>query len=204
MKSVTGASTSTSAGVSAALGDDRYLDHLGPPGEELAIGDAAVAELGRARGAEGDVVGADLGRGHALVPRGPGVGADDAVGAERLAHGADLPGAVGEVDAVEAEPLDQAEVVGDDEGHVAGVADRAEEVAGPRDLVLGRAGEREAHAGDVEAVEERRETLGHLGRRRRGARSGRAAPCRRRPRLAPQDRASGVDGVVAELPPRCG
>ncbi len=85
-----------------------------------------------------DVVGADLARGHAVVARGVGVGADDGVGAERLADGADLAGAVAEMHAVEAEAGDQAEVVGDHQRHVAGVRHRAERVGGARDLVLGR------------------------------------------------------------------
>ena len=50
-----------------------------------------------------------------------GVGADDRVGAERLADRADLAGAVAEVHAVEAEAGDEAEVVGHHERHVAGV-----------------------------------------------------------------------------------
>ena len=46
-KSATGASAPTSSGVSAALGDAGHLDHLRPPGEELELGDAAVAEPAR-------------------------------------------------------------------------------------------------------------------------------------------------------------
>ena len=63
---------------------------------------------GGADRAEADVVGADLGGGQAVVARGVGEGADDGVGAERLADGADLAGAVAEVDAVEAEAGDEA------------------------------------------------------------------------------------------------
>ena len=87
---------------------------------------------------------------------------------ERLAGGADLAGAVGQVHAVEAEAGDQAEVVGDHQRHVAGVADRAQRVGGAGDLVLGGGGQRQAHAGDLEGVEQRR-PAGRAGRDRRPA-----------------------------------
>ena len=68
-----------------------------------------------------------------------------------------------EVDAVEAEAGDEAEVVGDDERHVAGVADRAQRVGGAGDVVLGGGGEREADAGDLGRVEEGGDPVGQAG-----------------------------------------
>ena len=97
------------------------------------------------------------------MARGAGVGADDGIGAERLAGGADAGGAVAEVDAVEAEAGDEADVVGDHQRHVAGVRHGAERVGGAGDVVLVRAGKGQAQAGDVEAVEERREDVGQPG-----------------------------------------
>ena len=67
------------------------------------------------------------------------------------------------MDAVEAEAGDEAEVVGDDERHVAGVADRAQRVGGAGDVVLGGGGEREADAGDLGRVEEGGDPVGQAG-----------------------------------------
>ena len=117
------------------------------------------------------------------MARGVGEGADDGVGAQRLAHGADLAGAVGQVHAVEAEAGDEAEMVGDHQRHVARVADGAERVGGAGDLVLGAGGEREPDAGDSGRVEQRGEAVGQAGIE--GGRGDQVEPRPRRRRASP-------------------
>ena len=104
------------------------------------------------------------------------MGADDRVAAELGAGGADLPRAVAQMDPVEAEPGGQPEVVGDQQRHVAGMADRAQGVGGAHQRLLARGRPRQAHAGDGEAVEQRAQQVG----------KGREARVRRRDQVEPR------------------
>ena len=104
----------------------------------------------------------------------PGVAAeaaDDAVGAEILAHLADRARAIGQVDAVEAQPVDQTDMFGDDDRDVARVPDLAQDVGRAGQRVLVPRGQCQAQAGDRHRVQRRPQDVGKAlvldrGRRR--------------------------------------
>ncbi len=104
------------------------------------------------------------------MARGAAEGADDCIGAERLADRAHRAGAVGEVDAVEPVPLGELKMALDHQRHVALVRHRAKRVGGAGEpvRVAGREGQPEAgHGRRVERRSEpRQKRLEHkVGRR---------------------------------------
>ena len=71
-----------------------------------------------------------------VVPRSPAEGADNRVAAKIGAQLAHRPGAVGQMHAVEPEPVNETNVIGHHQRHVAGMGDAPQRVAGARDCVF--------------------------------------------------------------------
>ena len=98
------------------------------------------------------------------------MGPDDGIGPQilaRLAHGA---GSIGQVDAVEAQFLDQTDMTLDHQRHVALMRNEAQGIGGTGDFIGVSGGMGEAQAGDVMGVQH----AGKRGAKAFGVEGGRA------------------------------
>ena len=93
--------------VERALGDAGNLDHLGPPGQQLALGLPAVAERRDAERPEGDVIGAGLRCLHCEVTAVMTRHANLRIAAEDLARLAGISVRLPEMDTVGTQPFRQ-------------------------------------------------------------------------------------------------
>ena len=94
------------------------------------------------------------------MARGAAVGPDDRIRAQLLARLAHGPRSIGQMHTVQPVAFRQQDVVVDDDGDVALVADFAQGVGGAGDLSLVVAGKRQADTGDLGRVKDGTKRLG--------------------------------------------